>query len=98
MGKARAKIGHKEAFYGALDRALHNYLKAKLRIETSDFSKDKIKALLGDKSASESSIVAFLDVLESCELARYTPVESADMKQDYAAAAEAISNLDKQLK
>lgn len=98
LGKARAKIGHKEAFYGALDRALHNYLKAKLRIETSDFSKDKIKALLGDKSASESSIVAFLDVLESCELARYTPVESADMKQDYAAAAEAISNLDKQLK
>ena len=40
---AKKSLGQKEAFYIALEKALHNYLKAKLHIETSDLSKDKIR-------------------------------------------------------
>lgn len=49
LGAAKKKLGHKETFYEALERALHNYLKARLHIETSEFSKEKIIALLQEK-------------------------------------------------
>ena len=53
-----------------MERALHNYLKSKLHIETSDFSKDKIEELLTNKSVNNSVVIEFIDLLKSCELAR----------------------------
>ena len=98
LGSAKKAIGQKELFYVALERALHNYLKSKLKIETSEFSKEKIKLLLVKKSVNKLQIEQFLNVLESCELARYTPLETADMERDYKKAAKVINVLDKQLK
>ncbi|MEH6619894.1 BatD family protein [Maribacter arcticus] len=49
LSAAKKELGNKDSFYVALERALHNYLKAKLKIETSDFSKDKIVELLNKK-------------------------------------------------
>ena len=98
LGSAKKAIGQKELFYVALERALHNYLKSKLKIETSVFSKEKIKLLLVKKSVNKLQIEQFLNVLESCELARYTPLETADMERDYKKAAKVINVLDKQLK
>ena len=43
LSEAKKQLGKKEAFYVALEKALHNYLKAKLRIETSDISKEKLQ-------------------------------------------------------
>ncbi len=37
LSEAQKQLGKKEAFYEALERALHNYLKAKLGIETSRY-------------------------------------------------------------
>lgn len=98
LGNAKKTIGQKEAFYVALERALHNYLKSKLKIETSELSKEKINILLIKRRVNSLHIERFLNVLESCELARYTPLETADMERDYKKAAEVISTLDKQLK
>ena len=41
LSEAQKQLGKKEAFYEALERALYNYLKAKLGVETSDISKEK---------------------------------------------------------
>jgi len=98
LGEAKSRIGAKDVFYEALDRALHKYLKAKLKLETSEISKDKILELLKNRGVFQSDIETFLGVLQSCELARYTPLDTADMKRDYSAASLAISALDKQLK
>ena len=98
LSEAKKALGKKEAFYIALERALHNYLKAKLSIETSDFSKEKISALLGKRAVSQTTISSFVTILESCELARYTPTTSVEMQQDYDRSAETISLIDKQLK
>ncbi len=49
LSSAKKNLGQKEAFYVALEKALHNYLKAKLNIETSDFNKEKIETLLKQK-------------------------------------------------
>jgi hypothetical protein len=98
LSEAKSRIGEKERFYEALDRALHKYLKAKLRLETSDISKDKIRELLENKGVVKDNINTFIEVLQSCEIARYTPLVAADMKRDYSIALEAIGALDKHLK
>ena len=98
LSSSKKAIGNKEAFYVALERALHNYLKSKLKIETSDFSKEKIDQLLTKKEVQKEASSQFLDVLKSCELARYTPLGVADMERDYQKAVETINTLDKQLK
>lgn len=98
LGEAKRALGDKEAFYVALEKALHNYLKAKLHIETSDFSKDKIQQLLVSKDVDNTVITEFLELLENCELARYTPLSNVEMQQDYDKAARTISLIDKQAK
>ncbi len=97
LSEARRSMGDKEHFYEALERALHNYLKAKLSIETSDFSKERIASLLREKGAEEQTVHAFIDLLKSCEFARYTPSSAVTIKQDYDKAAGIISSIDKQL-
>ena len=97
LSEARKNIGNKESFYEALERALHSYLKAKLKIKTVDLSKDRIKSLLDNNSISSSNITVFVKLLESCDFARYTPLDKSDMIKDYENASEIISQIDKQL-
>ena len=56
LSEAKKTLGNKDVFYNALERALHNYLKAKLNIETSEFSKDKIQELLKEKKVKTDTI------------------------------------------
>lgn len=96
LGNAKKSLGNKEAFYIGLEKALHNYLKAKLNIETNDLSKDKINNLLNEKGVEDTVIKDFERILESCELARYTPIDIVTMQVDYDKAAKTISLIDKQ--
>ena len=97
LSEAKKQLGTKEAFYVALEKALHNYLKAKLRIETSDISKEKITELLNRKSVNESTIHSFIEVFNSCDMARYSPVSVVEMKDDYEKSKLVITQIDKQL-
>ena len=96
LGNAKKALGKKEAFYIALEKALHNYLKAKLHIETSDLSKDKVVDLLKDKQVDNVAISDFVSIIKNCELARYTPITNVEMQQDYEKAAKTIGLIDKQ--
>ncbi len=98
LSQAKKVLGNKVAFYEALERALHNYLKSKLNIETSEFSKDKIQQLLKERFVALNVVEEFNELLESCELARYTPFTNVEMQQDYDKAARVISKIDKQIK
>lgn len=98
LSDAKRSLGQKESFYVALEKALHNYLKAKLRIETSEFSKEKIMQLLKERNVKDDAISEFVNLLKSCELARYTPTTNVEMQQDYKKAAKSISTIDKQIK
>ena len=97
LSQAKKSLGDKEPFYNALERALHNYLKSKLRIETSDFNKEKIEEILKNKNVNSSTLEGFISLLTACELARYTPLSAVDMQNDLDKAAEVINTLDKQL-
>ena len=97
LSEAKKNIGDSKQFYESLERALHNYMKARLKIQTLDMQKDKIKEKLHEKGVSSETTAAFLKLLESCELARYTPSVTEDMQNDYQKAAKVISELDKEV-
>ena len=97
LSKAEKQLGKKEAFYEALERALHNYLKAKLSIEIADISKEKITEILENKKVETTTINQFIEVLKSSDFARYTPYTATQMKEEFERAKEVIVQLDKQL-
>ncbi|MGB5356254.1 MAG: BatD family protein [Eudoraea sp.] len=97
LSESKKALGNKESFYIALEKALHNYLKAKLKLETTDFSKDKIMALLSKRNIEDTTINSFVDLLKNCEMARYSPFSDVQMQQDYEKASETISLMDKKL-
>ncbi|CAI8259759.1 MAG: Uncharacterised protein [Polaribacter sp. SA4-10] len=96
LSEAAKQLGKKEAFYESLERALHNYLKAKLGIETIEISKEKITQILQDKKVSKLAIKHFMEVLEDCDFARYAPSTTLEMKEEYEKAKKIIIELDKQ--
>jgi len=97
LSEAKKNLGDQKTFYIALERALHNYLKAKLHIQTSDMSKDRVMELLQERNADPETRTEFISLLTSCEFARYTPSSNVAMEQDYEKAAKVISALDKQI-
>ena len=97
LSEAKKQLGNQEAFYIALERALHNFLKAKLQVETSDISTERISELLNNINVDLDTIKQFVDVLNSCNFARYTPTTNVMMEQEFEKAKEVITNIDKQL-
>ncbi len=97
LSEAKKQLNNNEQFYIALERALHNYLKAKLQVETSDISKDKISELLNKRNVNVDAINDFIKVLDDCDYARYTPSTNVMMQQEYNKARTIIARIDKQL-
>ncbi len=91
LSEAKKQMKNKEAFYIALEKALHNYLRAKLAIETTDISQDRIAQLLKEHQVGDATISAFIDVLTDCNLARYTPASAEMMQSVYIKASKTIS-------
>ena len=83
LSEAKKQLNNKEPFYIALEKAMHNFLKAKLHIETSEMSKDNISELLLSRNADPESVQSFIDLTENCEFARYAPASSASIQQDF---------------
>lgn len=98
LGDAKKHLGNKEPFYIALEKAMHNFLKAKLHIETSEMSKEKISELLQSRNAQLDTISEFITLTENCEFARYAPSTETAIQQDFDKAVAIISALEKQIK
>ena len=97
LSSAKKAQGNQIEFYEALERALHNYLKAKLKIETSELSKAKIQTLLKTKNVEHEVAKDFISVVENCELARYAPGSDGSIQADYERASKVMVTLDRQL-
>ena len=98
LSTARKNLGNHEQFYISLEKSLHNYLKSKLNIQTAEMSKDRVNVLLAERGADETTRTEFVELLASCEFARYTPSTDASMKEDYNKAGRVLITIDKQLK
>jgi hypothetical protein len=97
LSEAKKQINNKEPFYVALEKAMHNFLKAKIHIETSEMSKDNIQEVLLSRNANPETVTDFIALTENCELARYAPASSTSIQNDFDKAVVIISALEKQI-
>ncbi|HLP63196.1 BatD family protein [Flavobacterium sp.] len=97
LSEAKLHLNNKEQFYIALEKAMHNFLKAKLNIETSEMSKERITEILLSRKANSETVSQFIVLTENCEFARYAPSTSDTIQNDYDQAVNIISDLEKQI-
>lgn len=92
LGQAQKNIGQKQEFYESLEKGLLNFLKARLKIETSQLNKEKIFSILKEKNIENDIIEDLNQLLSNCEMARYTPYSQNDMQNDYQKAVDFINS------
>jgi hypothetical protein len=98
LSEAKKQLKNKEQFYVALEKAMHNFLKAKLSIETTEMNKETIKNILLSQNVEDTLVSEFIEITENCELARYAPATQVSIQQDFDTAIRIVSELDKKLK
>jgi hypothetical protein len=88
-----------EAFYEEVLRALWGYLSDKLSIPQSNLSKDNVETELMKYGVGEPLIREFMDILNTCEFARYAPSQAPDtMDKLYKLTLNAIGDMENTIK
>jgi hypothetical protein len=89
----------KEVFYEEVLRALWGYLSDKLSIPQSSLTKDNVEAELAKYGVEKSLIHEFMDILNTCEFARYAPSQTPDsMDKLYKLTVDAIGDMENTIK
>ncbi|OAV75325.1 hypothetical protein Barb7_01059 [Bacteroidales bacterium Barb7] len=93
------KENKREDFYEEVLRALWGYLSDKLSILQSALTKDNIETELIKYGVHEPLINEFMDILHTCEFARYAPSQASDaMDKLYEQTVDAIGKMENTIK
>lgn len=89
------KAGKSEEFYAATASALWGYISDKLSIAPSQLTRENVAGKLADYGIDEAAAAKVMDVLDNCEMARFTPMGSdSQMNALYDEAAAAIAAIE----
>ncbi len=97
LKEAASHTQNKDLFYSSLEKAIHNFLKAKLQIDTSELTKENIRKLLNEKKVDNKDIETVISILNNCEMARYTPFGAGDIRHDLSQTEKVINSINKQI-
>lgn len=87
------------AFYEELHNALLGYVSDKLNMPVAELSKERMSEALIQNGAMEVYVAELMEILDSCEYARYAPTSGNQaMTSDYEKAVEVISSIDSSMK
>ena len=90
---------NKESFYDEVLRAIWGYFSDKLAIPVAQLSKDNIETELLKNGITGELANKFMNILDTCEFARYAQVESdAEMDRIYHDTLDAIGQMENRLK
>ncbi len=91
-----AMNAHKnDVFYEMTSRALWGYISDKLRIPASALTRDNITEKLTDYNANEDTINRIINILDECEMARFTPEHSdSQVSALYQSTCEVIKDVE----
>lgn len=85
-------------FYEEMHKALLGYVSDKLAMQFADMQRETIKETMEAKGVSAANISDFMQLLEDCEMARYSMDGGAgEMSAQYQKAIAVISNLEGEL-
>ncbi|MBP8945654.1 MAG: protein BatD [Paludibacteraceae bacterium] len=89
------KIGKKDEFYEEILKGIWNYLSDKLNIPIASLTRETIISELNKKEIDQSLIEQLIDILNSCEFARYAPQSGQQEMGDlYSDAIKIIEQLE----
>ncbi|WP_044084858.1 BatD family protein [Marinilabilia salmonicolor] len=93
------KSGNNEAFYEELSKGLWGYISDKLSIPLADLNLENIRQELEANGAQSDNSEKLIEIIDTCEYARYAPAGEASKKEElYQSAIEVISKLESNLK
>lgn len=93
------KENKKEEFYDEVLRALWGYLSDKLSIPQASLTKDNVEIELAKYGVDEALTNEFIDILNTCEFARYAPAQASDaMDKLYELTVDAIGKMENTIK
>ncbi len=81
-------------YYEELLRAMQNYLGDKLQISASQLNRDNVRQALSERGATCELQQKLNDILNDCEMARYTPQSSGAAESTYESAREVIDTIE----
>lgn len=94
--RAAMAAGEADKFYAELNRAMWGYLSDKLGIPASQLLRSNIASQLSAYGVGEEAVSGILDILDQCEMARFTPqhseAEMSDLYRKAEGAVKAIEN------
>ncbi len=89
------KQNDRSRFYDEMLRALWGYIAHKLKMPTSELTRDNVRERLESRNVPEDSIANILGLLDDCEFAKYSPDNgSLSMQNLYGQATDVIFNLE----
>ncbi|WP_421918988.1 BatD family protein [Marinifilum sp.] len=92
------KAKKKEEFYDEISKALWGYTSDKLNLPLADLNKENITEILQSKNVEQELTQDFLNILDTCEFARYAPsTGSSEMDELYKKTMETITKLEKSI-
>jgi len=93
------KENKKEGFYDEILKALWGYLSDKLNIPVASLTKDNVEIELTKYGVGKPLIKEFMDILNTCEFARYAPGRgSQEMDKLYDSTVNAIDKMENTIK
>ncbi len=93
------KSNNNEAFYDAVLKAFWGYLSDKLNLTVADLNRETAVASLKGNNVKEELINEFIDIVDTCEFARFAPsAEHAQMSSWFKKAESVMNKIDRQIR
>lgn len=92
LAQQHLKSDNESLFYEELVRALWGYLSDKLSIPMAELTKDSARNQLSERGVADETIASLLDLMDTCEFARYAPAAANTSKPELLKSAESILN------
>lgn len=90
--------GSTEKFYEAVTRAFWGYLSDKMTIPVAELNKERASAELTKHKASETVVTRFIQILDTCEFARFAPGGGNEkMNEIYDEACDVMGQMEKEI-
>ena len=92
--------GDAASFYDEMLHALWGYISYKLKMPTSELSRDNISEVLLEAGIMQQSVSMLIELIDNCEFAKYSPSNEqlSSMNSVYENGAEVINQLEKSFK
>jgi hypothetical protein len=94
---AEKQLGKRSEFYEAIFKGLYGYLSDKLNISVAELNREAIAENLAVRKIDPQLVSKLLETLDSCEMARYSPVTSMSEQEVLQQSKNIINRIEDEI-